>query len=110
MNLDSNLINDQEENAIPDIFPERSFPPDIFPMEPPCSMSSNLDLAILNSQLEHLSLTVNTQSLCIEVERVKCQKMRSTIKQLRREVNNPCPEIASVKQVLRSQHQKWLIV
>ena len=96
--MDSHLINNQEENVIPDIFLESSFLRDIFPMEPPRSMPSYLDLATLNSQIEHLSLTVNTQSFRIEVERAKRQKMRSTIKQLRQEMNNPCPEIASLKQ------------
>ena len=96
--MDSHLINNQEENVVNDIFLESPFLPDIFPMEPPRSKPSYLDLATLNSQMEHLSLTVNTQSLRIEVERAKRQKMRATIKQLRREMNNPCSEIASLRQ------------
>ena len=96
MNLNNNLINDQEKNLIPDIFPEYFFLRDIFPMEPPHSMPFYLYLATQNSQLEHLSLDVNTQSLRIEVERAKRQKMRSMINQLKQELSNSCSEIVSL--------------
>jgi len=52
----------------------------------------------LNSRLEHLSLEINTQSLQIEVERAKRQKMRTSLKQLKQEVSTPCLDIAPLRQ------------
>ena len=59
----------------------------------------------LNSRLEHLSLEINTQSLRIEVERAKRQKMRASLKQLKQEISTPCPDIAPLRQEISVIHE-----
>ena len=60
MNLNS---DNQEDNLIFDSKPKGSLLNDIFPLKLPFMTPSHLNLVSLNSQLEHLSLEINTQSL-----------------------------------------------
>ena len=79
MNLNEFLLNDQEVPLFPGIFP----------VEPFNLTHSFSDITTLNSQLENLSIEVHTKSIWIEVERVKHQKMHSSLKQLKREIVSP---------------------
>ena len=76
-------LDNPKDILITDNFPEVSLFNDVFSLEPPFMTPSQLDLVKMNSRLEHLSLEINTQSLRIEVERAKRQKMRASLKQLK---------------------------
>ena len=62
------------------------------------------DLKIINDRLENLEVSVNTQSLRIEVERVRRQKLRSSLRQLKHEASTPYPEVVSLKQIMDTNY------
>jgi len=90
---------------ISDSFLEGSLLNDIFSLELPFLTHSHLDLVTLNSQLEYLSLEINTLSLWIETELAKRQKMRASFKQLKREISTPCSEVAPLRQEVSMIHK-----
>ena len=60
--------------------------PKLFPVEPIDILFPSDEIASLSTQVEKFHIDVHTQSLQIEVERVKCQKLRSTMKQTKCDV------------------------
>ena len=90
-----------------DLFDDVDFP-NLFPAEP---LIPNLTLAeddlikllpselkAINDRIEHLEVALNIQSLRIEVERAKRQKLCVTMKQRRYEIPALCPE--ALKQIV----------
>ena len=60
--------------------------PETFPLDPLTSAPPLNEIALQNSQLERLSLDVHIQSLCVEIECAKWQKLSSTLKRVRRDL------------------------
>ena len=60
--------------------------PDIFPLNPPDLLPPSNEIALLNTELEKLSLDVHTQSLRVKIEKVKRQKLRSKLKRVRQDM------------------------
>jgi len=60
--------------------------PDNFPVDPPILTPSFADLTTLNTLLEGLRIDTHIQSLRIKVERAKRQRMRTTLKRVKREI------------------------
>ena len=68
-----------------------------FPVETPLITSLHSDISAINTRLENLTIESNTQSLRIEVERVKRQKLHLSLRQVKQNMLLPCPDIASLK-------------
>ena len=64
-------------------------PSDMFPIEPPNLLAPFIDLTPLSTQLDGMHLDIQTQSLRIEVERAKRQKLSVSLKRARKEVSYP---------------------
>ena len=84
--------------VIPDLLPEGSFQDDLLDTNIPVPVIPNADIVTLNQRFDQLSLDTNTQSLRIEIEKVKRQKLSATIRRLRQDLLSPHPEIARLRQ------------
>ena len=60
--------------------------PEPFPIDPPNFLTPFNEIISLIKQVESLSIDIHTQSLPIEVEWVKRQKLSSTLKRVKREI------------------------
>jgi len=103
--MNNYLLNNPENMLLSDIFPKGSLTNDIFHLETPFVTPSYSDLVTVNSRLEHLSLEINTQSLRIEVERAKRQKLRASLKQFKQSTLSPCSEMAPQLSTRGRDHQ-----
>ena len=74
----------------------------VFSLEAPPLSITHPDIAALNFKLDSLSLECNTQALQIEVERVKCQKLPSSVRSIRQKMSLPCPDAMSPKGELQT--------
>ena len=66
---------------------DMTFPsfPEAFPTNLPLLFASSNNICPLFSQIEQLSLDLHIQSLRVEVERVKRQKLKAFIKQIKQD-------------------------
>ena len=69
------------------ILNELEFPlfPETFPADPPDLLLPPNEIVSLTAQVERMNIDIHTQSLRIEVERVKKQKLRARLKRIKRE-------------------------
>ena len=93
----SDFLDMPMEPSLPDLLPEGSLFNSIFPPENPSITSTQPDIVALSSRLDQLSLEAGTQSLRIELEKHKRQKLRTTIRQIKQNMNSPCPDAVSLK-------------
>ena len=96
----SDFLDMPMEPSLPDLLPEGSLFNSTFPPENPSITSTQQDIVVLSSRLDQLSLWSNwagTQSLRIELEKHKRQKLRTTIRQIKQDMNSPCPDTVSLK-------------
>ena len=47
------------------------------------------DIATLNDLISRINLDINTQNLRVEVEKIKRQKLRMTMRNLKNDINSP---------------------
>ena len=87
---------------IRDLLPEGSVVDNLFPVENLFSMPEHSDIVNINRQLESLTLENNTNSLRIEVERSKRQKMRATLRQIKHDIRSFCSEGAPPSRVINT--------
>jgi len=87
---------------LPDLLAEDPLCDNLFSLEAPPLSITHPDIAALNFKLDSLSLECNTQALQIEVERVKRQKLRSSIRSIRQKISLPCPDTMSLKGELQA--------
>ena len=92
-----NLLYDID---FPNLFPEDLVTDNLLTVENTQLKSLPSDLKIINDRLENLEVLVNTQSLRIEVERVKRQKLRSSMRQLKHETSISYPKVVALKQIM----------
>ena len=87
------MINDLFDDVdFPNLFPAEPIIPNLTSAEDDLIKLLPSELKAINDRIEHLELALNTQSLRIEVERAKWQKLRVTMKQRRYEIPTLCPE------------------
>ena len=84
--------------ALPDLLPEGSLFDDLLYSDVPALTINHPDIATLNHRLDQLSLDSNTQSLRIDVEKAKRQKLSATVRRVKQDISLPRPEITSLKQ------------
>ena len=82
----------------PDLFITEPVIPNITPTEEELIKILPSELKAINARIEHLERALNTQSLRIEVERAKRQKLRIAMKQRRHEIPALQPE--ALKQLI----------
>ena len=88
----------------PDLLPIDDFINDLTYPKDPELVSLQQEMSNLNAKMERLILDSNTQALRVEIERVKRRKLQSSLKQIRSQLLNPCPEIETIKQEISERH------
>ena len=78
--------------TIPDLLPEEPIYDDLFNLNDLTMPLPHPDIAELNRKIESLTIELNTQGLRLEIERSKRQRLQSTVRQMKRELTNPCPD------------------
>ena len=94
-------MNDEFLNydaTIPALLCEGNFIDELIPINDPEIVSLRNDIAALTTRIEQLTIDNNTQSLRIEVERVKRRKLHSSFRQLKHILPLPCSEVTSLRQ------------
>ena len=76
--------------TIPDLLPEEPIYNDLFTLNDLTMPLPHHDLAELNRKIESLTIELNTQGLKLEIERSKRQRLQATVRQMKRELTNPC--------------------
>ena len=84
----------------PDLLPEDPMINNLISMETPQLLPSSHDIKTISDRLENLEIVTNTHSLRIEVERVKRQKLRSSLKQFKHDAFTPSADMASLRQTV----------
>ena len=82
---------------LPDLLSEDPLLDNMFFLEAPPLSVTHPDIAALNFKLDNLSLECNTQALQLEVEQVKRQKLRTSLRSIRQKITLPCPDATSLK-------------
>ena len=93
----SNFFDLTMELTLPDLLPEGSLFNETFLPENPSTIITHPEIVALNSRIDQFFLESNTQSLRIELEKHKRQKLRTTIKQVKQNMIIPSPDIASLR-------------
>ena len=96
MNYD-NLVNLTSDSILPDLVPEEPIYDEIFKIDDLLMPVPHPDIAELSRKLDLLTVETNTQGLRIEIEKVKRQRLQATVRQLRRDMSLPCPDIPMLK-------------
>jgi len=73
----------------PDLLLEEPMLTNLFPIEASQLVPPPQDLKMITDRLEDLEIASNTQSLRIEVERMKRQKLRASLRQLKHHTPSP---------------------
>jgi len=73
-------------------------------------MPEHPDIITINRQLENLVIENDTQALQIKIERMKQQRLRSSLRSIEQILLRPCPDAASLKQQLiaTQEHQNMI--
>ena len=58
------------------------------------------DVIELSRKLDNLTIESNTQGLRLEIERAKRQRLQASIRQVRRDLAIPCPELSEIRMEL----------
>jgi len=101
MHNDYSLFN--MDLAIPNLVPAEVMFDDLPQINDPEITSLKNEIADINARLEKITIDSNTQSLRVDVERVKRRKLQTSLKQVRNKMSNPCPDIAVLKQQMNEQ-------
>jgi len=91
----------QIDRPLPDLLDTDSLLNNVFSLEASPLSKTHPDIAAINLKLDSLSLECNTQAIQIEVERVKRQKLRSSIRSIQ-QISLPCPDTISIKGEIQS--------
>jgi len=95
-----NSALNHDDLLCPDIFIEDPMLTDLFPIGVAPPLQSIPEFNSITDRLESLEIAMNTQSLRIEIERTKRQKLRASLRQIKADLAYPSPEIHSLQQAL----------
>jgi len=94
-------------NNMIDLFDDATLPDLLLAEEPLYSEAFKIDdlvmppphpqIAELSRKIESLTIEVNTQGLQLEIERTKRQRLQSTVRQLKRDIVAPCPDLLAIQ-------------
>jgi len=93
----NNLINLTSDPTLPDLVPEEPIYDELFQIDDLLMPVPHPDIAELSRKLDLLTVETNTQGLRIEIEKTKRQRLQATIRQLRRDLSLPRPDIPILK-------------
>ena len=91
------LASSFEDPALPNLLPEDYLfneLPDINDIPVP---NISLDVSELKRKFEQLTIEVNTLNLRLEIERSKRQRLQTIVRQLKRDITAPCPELREIR-------------
>ena len=91
------LASSPEDPALPDLLPEDYLfndLPNINDMPVP-NISS--DVSELKRKFDHLTIEINTMNLRLEIERSKRQRLQTIVRQLKRDIAAPYPELLEIR-------------
>jgi len=94
--MDSELNYD--DLLCPDLLIEDPILTNLFPIEVARPPPPIPELKLITDRLESLEIAMNTQSLRIEIERTKRQKLRASLDQIKSNLVYPSPGIDSLQQ------------
>ena len=92
------LSNFEMEPALPDLLPEGLLLNDLLDIDTTVPTFPNADLVTLNQRFDQLSLDTNTQSLRIDVEKAKRQKLSASVRRIKKDLLSPRSEIVTLRQ------------
>jgi len=93
------MINLTDDPTLPSLVLEEPIYDDVFQIEDLLAPVPHLDILELKRKLDLMTIDINTQGLRLEVERSKRQRLQATVRQLRRDLIHPRPDI----QILRDE-------
>jgi len=100
--MNNNFLNTQTDIPLPDLLYEGPLIDDMFCFEAPPLNVVYPGITELNLKLDNLSLECNTQALQLEVERVKRQELRASIRAMKQQISLPCPDTALIKREIQT--------
>lgn len=96
-----NLFSLSGDPTLPDLVPEAPVFEDLLQFNDWTIPSPCPDIVELTRKLDSLTLESNTQSLRLEIERAKRQRLQASIRQIKRDVITMSPEIIEIRNDLR---------
>ena len=97
--IQNNMFNLNDDPTLPSLVSEEPNYDEMFQIEDLLTPVSSPHITELKRKIDQLTIDVNTQGLRLEVERSKRQRLQATVRQLKRDLVLPCPDI----QILRSE-------
>jgi len=89
------LINDSD---LPDLFDDVFFPPNVATTDQDLISMIPIEIKALNDRIERLEIALNTQTLRLELERSKRQKLALLLKNRKPEV--PTPQLEALQRAI----------
>jgi len=96
-NTTANLIDDP---TLPDLIPEDHIFDDLLNVDNMIIPTMHYDVNELNRKIDNLTIEHNTLGLRLEIEKTKRQRVQSSVRQLKRDVVIPCPDLLELKNEL----------
>jgi len=95
--LSNHLTSLSEDPILPDLIPEDYLfdnLPNVNDM-PVSYISADVDE--LRRKFDNLTIEVNTLNLRLEIEKTKRQRLQTSVRQLKRDIAAPCPELLEIR-------------
>jgi len=92
-----NLTLLMEDPTLPDLVPEDPIFDELFRVDDWTIPTIHPDVAELARKLDSLTIESNTQGLRLEIEKAKRQRLQASVRQLRRDLATPCPELVKIR-------------
>jgi len=96
----SNLMSLNEDPALPDLIPEDYLFDDLLNADNAPTTIMSTDVNELKRELDSLIIECNTLNLRLEIEKTKRQRLQSTVRQLKRDVVAPPPDLLEIRNEL----------
>ena len=93
----NHLTSLSEDPALPDLIPEDYLFNDLLNVNDMPTPSISLDVAELKRKFDHLTIEINTLNLRLEIEKTKRQRLQTIVRQLKRDIAAPCPELLEIR-------------
>jgi len=96
----NNLINLTEDPTLPDLLPEEPMFNELLQMDDLTMPVPHPDVVELSRKLDNLTIESNTQGLRLEIERAKRQRLQASVRQVKRDLAIPCPDLIEIRNEL----------
>lgn len=98
--FNNSMINLIEDPTLPDLIPEGHIFDELFHMDNPTIPIVHPDVTELSRKLDNLTIECNTLGLRLEIEKTKRQRLQSSVRQVKRDLVAPSPDMIEVKNEL----------